>query len=96
MIIVVKPTQLLNVYVDVVQQTTISQQTQLYAKDGKAFKLQSEGDGDPSVTVTVTIGNASYQFTGDQVVLDTQESGTLTITASGSGKTPTIRILRFA
>jgi len=96
MIIVAKPAQLTNVYVDVVQPTTISQQTQLYSASGKAFKVQAEGDGDPSVTLTVTIGNMTYQFTGDQVMLDIQGSGTLTITASGSGNTPTIKVLRFA
>jgi len=95
MIIVAKTTQLLNVYVDVVQPQSISAQTQLYSQSGKAFKIQAEGDGDPTVTVTVSIGNTSYQFTGDQVVLDVQGAGTLTITANGSGTTPTIRILRL-
>jgi len=93
MIIVVKPTQLTNVYVDVVQPTAISQQTQLYSASGKAFKVQTEGDGDPSVTLTVTIGNTSYQFTGDQAVLDIQGNGTLAITANGSGKTPTVKVV---
>jgi len=48
------------------------------------------------VTVTVTIGNTSYQFTGDQVALDIQGSGTLAVVATGNGKTPTIKVLRFA
>jgi len=96
MIIVAKRTELMYTYVDVIQPQNITADTQLYSQNGRAFYVMAEGDGDPTVVIMVTVGNEQYRFAGDQVALDIQGTGTLTINASGNGKTPTIRVLRFA